>query len=110
MKAAVARLGTVLALLMVAVPFVAGAQPAGKVYQIGILGDKASDANETRLWQTFRAGLQERGWKEGVTVRFEYRWMIDWILAGEPGAMIALGPDAGQTAAQSVVGQRDAAS
>jgi putative ABC transport system substrate-binding protein len=58
-----------------AAPLAAGAQQAGKVYRIGILGDKASDANETRLWQSFRAGLQEHGWNEGVTIRFEYRWV-----------------------------------
>ena len=75
MKAAVARLGTVLALLMLTVPLAAGAQPAGKVYRIGILGDKPSDANETRLWQTFREGLRERGWNDGVNIRFEYRWI-----------------------------------
>ena len=74
-KSAVARFSTVLALLMFTVPLAAGAQPVGKVYRIGILGDKASDANETRLWQSFRAGLQERGWNEDVTIRFEYRWV-----------------------------------
>jgi len=74
-KSAVARFSTVLALLMFTVPLAAGAQPVGKVYRIGILGDKASDANETRLWQSFRAGLQERGWNEDVAIRFEYRWV-----------------------------------
>jgi putative tryptophan/tyrosine transport system substrate-binding protein len=47
----------------------------GKVYRIGILGDKASDSNETLRWQTFRAGLRERGWNEGVNIRIEYRWV-----------------------------------
>jgi hypothetical protein len=42
------------ALLMLTAPLAAGAQPAGKVYRVGILGDKASDSNETHLWQTFR--------------------------------------------------------
>ncbi len=74
-KSAVARFSTVLVLLMFTVPLAAGAQPVGKVYRIGILGDKASDANEILLWQTFRAGLRERGWNEGVNIRIEYRWI-----------------------------------
>ena len=61
MKPGVARLRTVLALLMLTAPLAAGAQPAGKVYRVGILGDKASDSNETHLWQIFRAALRERG-------------------------------------------------
>jgi putative ABC transport system substrate-binding protein len=59
---------------MLAVPLAAGAQPAGTVYRIGILGNKALDANETLVWQTFRAGLRERGWNEGLNIRIEYRW------------------------------------
>jgi hypothetical protein len=38
------------------------AQPAERVYRIGILGDKASDSSESHRWQTFRAGLRDRGW------------------------------------------------
>jgi putative ABC transport system substrate-binding protein len=75
MKSTAARLGTVLAVLMLTVPLAASAQPAGRVYRIGILGDKASDSNEILLWQTFRAGLGERGWNEGVNIRIEYRWV-----------------------------------
>jgi len=74
-KRAVARLSTVLALLMLTVPLAAGAQPIGKVSRVGILGDKASDASETRLWQAFRLGLRERGWNEGVNILIEYRWV-----------------------------------
>src|SRR5258706_10260886 len=73
MKPGVARLSTVLALLMLTAPLAAGAQPAGKVYRVGILGDKASDSNETHLWQTFRAALRERGLNEGVNLQIEYR-------------------------------------
>jgi len=58
MKPGVVRLSTVLALLMLTAPLAAGAQPAGKVYRVGILGDKASDSNETHLWQIFRAALR----------------------------------------------------
>ena len=58
---------------LLAVPLVAEAQQAGKVYRVGILGDKASDSNETHLWQTFRAALRERGLNEGVNLLIEYR-------------------------------------
>jgi putative ABC transport system substrate-binding protein len=75
MTSAVARLGSVLALLLLTVPLAAGAQSAGKVYRIGVLGDRASDANETRVWQTLREVLRERGWKDGVNIRIEYRWV-----------------------------------
>jgi hypothetical protein len=43
-------------------PLAAGAQHPGKIYRIGILGDKAADSNEILAWQTFRDGLREHGW------------------------------------------------
>jgi ABC-type uncharacterized transport system substrate-binding protein len=58
---------------LLATPLAAAAEPAGKVYRVGILGDKASDSNETHLWQTFRAALRERGLNEGVNLQIEYR-------------------------------------
>ena len=67
-----AFLGTIAGSLL-AVPIVAEGQQAGKVYRVGILGDKASDSNETHLWQTFRAALRERGLNEGVNLLIEYR-------------------------------------
>jgi putative ABC transport system substrate-binding protein len=48
---------------------------AGKVYRVGILGDKASDPSEARLWQAFRLRLQELGWIEGGNPSLEYRWV-----------------------------------
>src|SRR6266478_7771282 len=59
---------------LLTVPLVGEAQPVGKVYRVGILGDKASDSDETHTWQIFRAALRERGWNEGVNIRIEYRW------------------------------------
>jgi ABC-type uncharacterized transport system substrate-binding protein len=60
---------------LLAAPLAAEAQQGGKVYRVGILGDKASDSNETHLWQTFRAALRERGLNEGVNLQIEYRWV-----------------------------------
>src|SRR6266545_542313 len=70
----VARLTTVLVLLMLTVLLASGAQPAGKLYRVGILGIKASDPEETRYWQAFRLGLRERGWIEGENIVLEHRW------------------------------------
>jgi putative ABC transport system substrate-binding protein len=58
---------------LLAAPLAAEAQTAGKVYRVGVLGDKASDSNETHVWQTFRAALRERGLNEGVNLQIEYR-------------------------------------
>jgi putative ABC transport system substrate-binding protein len=44
------------------------------LYRVGILGSKASDPAEGRLWQAFRLGLRERGWIEGENISLEYRW------------------------------------
>ena len=58
---------------LLAAPGAAEAQPAGKVYRIGILTNKASDPAESRQWQAFRLGLQERGWIEGENILIEFR-------------------------------------
>src|SRR5262249_6335931 len=60
---------------LVVAPVAAGAQPPEKMYLIGILADKAGDANEILAWQNFRDGLREHGWKEGVNIRIESRWI-----------------------------------
>jgi len=56
---------------LLAAPLAAEAQPAGKVYRIGIFGERASDPSEARLWQAFRLGLRELGWIEGKNILFE---------------------------------------
>ena len=58
---------------LLAAPLAAEAQPAGKVYRIGILTNKASDPAEARLWQVFRSSLRERGWIEGQNILIEFR-------------------------------------
>ncbi len=63
----------ILVLALIATSLAAEA-PAGKVYRIGILGEKASDPSEARLWQGFRAELEKRGWIEGKNVLIESRW------------------------------------
>ena len=60
--------------VLLAAPLAAEAQPAGKVYHVGIFGERASDPSEARLWQAFRLGLGELGWIEGKNILFEGRW------------------------------------
>ncbi len=74
MRPTVAKLATIIALLMLTMPLAVGAQPAGKVYRVGLLGNKASDPAEAHLWQALRLGLRERGWVEGGNMLIEYRW------------------------------------
>jgi putative ABC transport system substrate-binding protein len=64
----------ILAVSLVLAPLAIGAQPAGKVYRVGLLGNKASDPAEAHLWQALRLGLRERGWVEGGNMLIEYRW------------------------------------
>jgi putative tryptophan/tyrosine transport system substrate-binding protein len=64
----------ILALGVLCAPLAAEGQPAGKVYRVGILGVKASDPGEARLWQAFRLGLREHGWIEGENIAIEPRW------------------------------------
>ena len=60
--------------VLLATPLAARAQQAGKVYRVGILGEKASDPSEARLWQAFRLELGKRGWIEGKNILIESRW------------------------------------
>ena len=59
---------------LLAAPLAVEARQAGKVYRIGILGQKAADPEEARQWQAFRSGLRERGWIEGGNILIESRW------------------------------------
>jgi hypothetical protein len=43
-------LAAILVFTLVAAPFAAEAQPAAKVYRVGLLVEKASDPSEARLW------------------------------------------------------------
>ena len=56
------RLAIVVALSLLA-PFVVEAQPATKVWRIGYLGPVSSSAG-SRLLESFRQGLRERGYVE----------------------------------------------
>jgi putative tryptophan/tyrosine transport system substrate-binding protein len=71
-----------------AAPLCAGAQQSGRVYRIGILGEKASDPSEGRLWQNFRVAMRERGWIEGKNLLIVSRWA-----EGKPARLPELAAD-----------------
>jgi ABC-type uncharacterized transport system substrate-binding protein len=64
---------SVLAGGFLAAPLVAEAQPAGKVYRLGFLGN-STPALEGNLVGPFREGLRELGYVEGQNILIEYRW------------------------------------
>ena len=53
---------------LLAAPLAVEAQPAGKVYRVGIL------AQNSPLWEDFWQELRDLGYVEGRTIGFEYRW------------------------------------
>jgi putative ABC transport system substrate-binding protein len=67
-------LAVILSVGLTLAPLAAEGQQTGKVYRIGILGEKAADPSEARLWQVFRLALRERGWIEGENLLIESRW------------------------------------
>src|SRR5215831_9855269 len=73
MKAAVARLGCVLAVSLLAAPFTADGQQAGKVPRIGFLS-LTSPSDRPLLLDAFRQGLRELGWVEGQNIVIDYRY------------------------------------
>jgi len=66
-------IASVVAVLFFVAPLAVGAQPAGKVYRIGFLGNSTA-ALEADLVGPFREGLRELGYVEGQNIVIEYRW------------------------------------
>jgi|SRR5215470_9294028 len=77
------RLGTVglLVLLVISVvvaPFAAEAQPAAKVFWIGLLGSSSpTEPEASRIWEGFFQGLRELGYVEGQNILIEGRFYGD---------------------------------
>ena len=55
-------------------PLAAGAQPATKVYRIGLLGGSPPTDASGRLWEDFFQGLRELGYVEGPNIIVDGRW------------------------------------
>jgi putative ABC transport system substrate-binding protein len=58
---------------LLAAPRAAEAQPAGRVYRIGLLEYSTPDAARQALWNAFRQRMRELGYVEGQNVTFEVR-------------------------------------
>jgi putative ABC transport system substrate-binding protein len=67
-----ARFSTAVALLLLTAPLVVRAQPAGKVYRIGMLETRSALLNAANI-DAFRRGLRELGYKEGQNLEIVYR-------------------------------------
>jgi ABC-type uncharacterized transport system substrate-binding protein len=64
----------VLALALLAAPLAAEAQPAGKVWRIGLLTAGGRSTEQSASFEAFRYGLSERGYVEGRNLAIEYRY------------------------------------
>ena len=73
MRPKVARLTSVVALLMLAAPLAAEAQQPSKVHRIGVLVS-GSPTTTKPMADAFRQGLRELGYVEGSNLRLEFRW------------------------------------
>jgi putative tryptophan/tyrosine transport system substrate-binding protein len=68
----------VLIFSLVLAPLAAEAQPAAKVYRIGLLGSLPPTApGASRIWEGFFQGLQELGYVEGQNILIEGRFYGD---------------------------------
>ena len=60
--------------LLLAAPLAAKAQPAGKVWRIGLLDYGSPDPARLAWWRAFQDRLRELGYAEGQNVVFQPRW------------------------------------
>ena len=68
----------VLAVSLFAAPLAAEAQPAAKVFRIGLLGSSSPTSPEaSRIWEGFFQGLRELGYVEGQNILIEGRFYGD---------------------------------
>ena len=73
MRLKTVRLVVMLALVLLTAPLAAHAQPAAKVYRIGIVRYNTASANASE-WEAFTQRLQELGYTEGQNLVIEWRF------------------------------------
>ena len=64
----------VMAVSLLLAPLATEAQPAGKVYRVGLLGVGRPGPWNAPLFEALRAGLRDRGYIEGWNLALEFRW------------------------------------
>jgi putative ABC transport system substrate-binding protein len=71
----ITRLGIVLTVFLLATPLVVAAEQASdKIPLVGALDYSTPDAARLNWWKALRQALQELGYVEGRSIRFEERW------------------------------------
>ena len=73
MRLKTVRLVVMLALVLLTAPLTAYAQPATKVYRIGIVRNNTASANASE-WEAFTQRLRELGYTEGQNLVIEWRF------------------------------------
>ena len=77
-RAWLAARAVVLGLSLLAAPLAAEAQPAAKVFRIGLLGSSSpTDPEASRIWEGFFQGLRALGYVEGQNILIEGRFYGD---------------------------------
>src|SRR5262245_60628884 len=72
------RLAVIVALGFIFAPLASEAQPAAKVFRIGLLGSSSpTDPEASRIWEGFFQGLRELGYVEGQNIVIEGRFYGD---------------------------------
>jgi putative ABC transport system substrate-binding protein len=75
LRPVITRLGIVLTVVLLATPLVVAAEQAPeRIPLIGALDYSAPDAARLNWWNALRRALQELGYVEGRSIRFEARW------------------------------------
>ncbi len=59
---------------LLSIPLASEAQPAARVYRIGLLGGSSPTDPNGRVWEAFFQGLRELGYVEGQNILVEGRW------------------------------------
>lgn len=89
---------------LLAAPFAAGAQQAGKVWRIGVLRAAPDDAVFRQNFDPFQQALRELRFTEGTNLAFEYR-----VRAGKTEEILALANDLARAKVDAILAMGPAA-
>jgi ABC-type uncharacterized transport system substrate-binding protein len=85
---------------LLAAPYVANAQQAGKIYRLGMLGVDRRPVKEQPILAAIVSKLRELGWEEGRNLSIDYRFespealppLAVSLIASKPDVLVAMGP------------------